>query len=362
MAREFERTGSETSGSVASDAFLRLHEVSRSFGKTAAVNSVSLAVRAGEVLSLVGPSGCGKSTLLRMIAGVEHADQGQIVIDGIEVDGARFVQPEERSVGFVFHDYALFPHLTVRENVLFGLKRLDRSSARTKADAVIERIGIMHLAERYPASLSGGEQQRVALARALAPDPKIVLMDEPFSNLDQGLRAQVRGETLALLKGLETTVVLVTHDPQEALSAADQVVLMKRGEVIQAGSPYDLYDRPASAYAAEFFAPSNKVPGVLRGDHVDTPLGAFSVLERTFETSSPIVYIRPHMITLSPDGGELVGKVERRVFSGDTEEVVLRIEGLHEPLRAVASKHLPLNTDTVGIHIERDKVLMFDPS
>ena len=341
------------------DIAVKLDNVSRSFGTTAAVRDVSIDIRKGEAVSLVGHSGCGKSTLLRIISGVETIDSGQVFLDGREVDGRHFVEPETRGVGFVFQDYALFPHLSVRDNILFGLKRHSQAQANANAEDVIRRIGIEHLMERFPHTLSGGEQQRVALARALAPRPGIVLMDEPFSNLDQGLRGQVRAETLSLLKSLDTTVIMVTHDPQEALSTGDRVVLMRSGEIVQAGSGYDLYDRPTSAYAADFFCLSNKVPGICKGGRIETAIGSFQLNHRTADDGKAIVHIRPQAISISLDRGDIPARVKQRVFHGETEHILLAVEGLETPLRAIALDRLPEGSDTVTISIAAERVLAF---
>ncbi len=341
------------------DIALQLINVGRSFGATPAVSGISIDVARGEVVSLVGHSGCGKSTLLRIIAGVETVDSGRVFLDGREVDGAHFVEPEMRGVGFVFQDYALFPHLSVRDNILFGLKRHPRADTLSNAEDVIRRVGIEHLLERFPHTLSGGEQQRVALARALAPRPGIVLMDEPFSNLDQGLRGQVRAETLSLLKSLDTTVIMVTHDPQEALSAGDRVVLMRAGEIVQAGSGYDLYDRPASAYAADFFCSSNKVPGICKGDHVETAIGRFPRYGGSGDEGPAMLHIRPQAISVSLDEGNIAACVRERIFHGETEQILLQVEGLETPLRAMALDRLPEGTEKVRISIAPERVLFF---
>ncbi len=341
------------------DIALQLINVGRSFGATAAVKGISIDIAKGDVISLVGHSGCGKSTLLRIIAGVETIDSGRVLLDGHEVDGGCFVEPEMRGVGFVFQDYALFPHLSVRDNILFGLKRHSRAEALTNAEDVIRRVGIEHLLERFPHTLSGGEQQRVALARALAPRPGIVLMDEPFSNLDQGLRGQVRTETLSLLKSLDTTVIMVTHDPQEALSAGDRLVLMRSGEIVQVGSGYDLYDRPVSAYAADFFCVSNKIPGICKGDRIETPVGNFLRNGGATEGGAATVHIRPQAISISPDRGEITAHVRERVFHGETEHILLAVDGLETPLRAVALDRLPEGSEVVRISIASERVLAF---
>lgn len=341
------------------DIAVQLINVGRSFGATAAVKGISIDIARGDVVSLVGHSGCGKSTLLRIISGVEIVDTGRVVLDGREVDGGHFVEPEMRGVGFVFQDYALFPHLSVRDNILFGLKRHAKADAIINAEDVIRRVGIEHLLDRFPHTLSGGEQQRVALARALAPRPSIVLMDEPFSNLDQGLRGQVRTETLSLLKSLNTTVIMVTHDPQEALSTGDRVVLMRSGEIVQSGSGYDLYDRPTNVYAADFFCVSNKVPGIAKGDWIETVIGSFMRNGKVTDGAAATVHIRPQAIRISADCGDITARVKDRIFHGDTEHVLLAVDGLETPLKAVAVNRLPEGTEVVKISISPERVLTF---
>lgn len=338
---------------------VRLENVSRAFGTTAAVNRISLDIAKGEIVSLVGHSGCGKSTLLRIISGVETVDSGRVFLDGREVDGKAFVEPELRGVGFVFQDYALFPHLSVRSNILFGLKRHPKAQAIASAEDVIRRVGIAHLADRFPHTLSGGEQQRVALARALAPRPAIILMDEPFSNLDQGLRDKVRTDTLSLLRSFDATVIMVTHDPQEALSVGDRVVLMRSGEIVQAGSPYDLHDRPENAYAAEFFCAFNKVPGKWREGRFETILGDFAAAPAIAQNDAATLYIRPSDIAVSLDRGDMPARIADRVFYGETEQLVLLVDGLEMPLKAMVSDRLPTGTEGVRISIRPERLVIF---
>ncbi|MGI2034470.1 ABC transporter ATP-binding protein [Rhizobium panacihumi] len=338
---------------------VRLENVSRAFGTTAAANGISLDIAKGEIVSLVGHSGCGKSTLLRIISGVETVDSGRVFLDGREVDGQTFVEPEARGVGFVFQDYALFPHLNVRDNILFGLKRWPKAEAATAAENIIHRIGIEHLADRFPHTLSGGEQQRVALARALAPQPAVILMDEPFSNLDQGLRDKVRTDTLSLLRSLSATAIMVTHDPQEALSVGDRVVLMRSGEIVQAGSPYDLHDRPDNAYAAEFFCAFNKVAGQWHDGKFKTVFGSFAVASGAQKAGAATLYIRPRDVIVSLSGGNIPARISERVFYGDTEQLVLSIDGLETPLRAIMSERLPEGTDVVNIAIRPERLRVF---
>jgi iron(III) transport system ATP-binding protein len=343
------------------ESALRLESVSRTFGVTAAVRNVSLDIRRGEIVSLVGHSGCGKSTLLRIISGVESTGSGRVFISGREVDGPNiFLEPEARSIGFVFQDYALFPHLTARENVLFGLKGRSKTDAAQIADEIIDRVGIDHLSNRYPHTLSGGEQQRVALARALAPRPSVVLMDEPFSNLDQGLRDKVRHDTLSLLKSLNTTVILVTHDPQEALSAGDRVVLMRSGEIVQSGSPYDVHDQPSNAYAAEFFCSFNKIPGIYEDGVIQTAIGSF---ERHLDLppENPVtVFVRPQNVEISLDGGDTPATVTERTFHGEIEQIVLSVAGSDVPLKVRTMTRIPDGVDTLRVSIRPDNFLVFD--
>jgi len=307
---------------------LSVHAVSRRFGKVAALDKVSLDIKQAEIVCLVGHSGCGKSTLLRVIAGIEDIDGGRVVLDGEQVCGdGVFVEPEHRSVGFMLQDYALFPHMTARQNIGFGLKKLSRGEAAARVDDIIERLGLAPLANRYPHMLSGGEQQRIALARTLAPRPSILLMDEPFSNLDRGLRDDIRAETLSLLRGLGTTAIVVTHDPEEALAIGDKVVLMHRGAVIEAGTGEAIYGAPHTAYAAGFFSQVNHIPAQRKGDWLETPLGRISAPA----LPGPVdVFVRPRALNMSADG--VPARILSRKLLGEIEEWNFELEGLARPL------------------------------
>lgn len=310
---------------------LAVRGVSRRFGGKQALDAVSLTLAAGEIICLVGQSGCGKSSLLRLIAGVDAPDAGSIVLNGMEIAGpGGFVEPEDRNIGFMFQDYALFPHLTVAENIGFGLRRLPKAEARRRAAEVMARIGVAGMAGRYPHTLSGGEQQRVALARALAPQPVLLLMDEPFSNLDRGLSDRVRAETLAILRDLGTAAIIVTHDPEEALAAGDRVALMQDGRVAQTGTGREIHDQPGSLYVAEFFRPCNRLAGVARGGAVTTPLGAFPTT--LADGQGAIVCIRQHALQIAAPGAGAAAQVTGGLFLGDVEELTLRVAGLDEPL------------------------------
>ncbi|MCD7059192.1 ABC transporter ATP-binding protein [Pelagibacterium xiamenense] len=336
---------------------LSIRSVTRRFGAVTALDNVSFDMAAGEVVCLVGQSGCGKSTLLRVIAGVEDIDAGSVWLDGDMVTGPDvFVEPEDRNVGFMFQDYALFPHLSARQNILFGLRPLGRKAAGERADEVLSRLKIDGLADRYPHMLSGGEQQRVALARALAPQPHVLLMDEPFSNLDRRLRDAVRQETSSVLRALGTTAIIVTHDPEEALSLGDKVVLMHKGKVIETGTGDAIYSYPQTAYAAEFFSRVNRIPARRSGDWLDSPLGRFPA---PCGSSGPVyLYVRPQAVKLNGSG--IAARVTSRVLLGEIEEVGLSVDGMSEPLVMRTSARSGLDVGhTVQVSIEPDDVLVF---
>jgi len=323
-------------------------------GKTA-VDAVSLDVAAGEILSLVGPSGSGKSTLLRTIAGIERPASGRILLEGREVAGPGvFVEPEARHVGMVFQDYALFPHLTVAANVAFGLGRRARGRAAA-VGALLDRVGLADRAAAYPHMLSGGERQRVALARALAPAPRVLLMDEPFSSLDARLRARVRHETLALLRDLGTTVIIVTHDPAEAVELGDRVALLRDGRLVQAGPPREVYARPATTFAARFFSDINELIGTCRGGIIETPAGQFAA--PGLPDGAPArVCLRPQDIKTCAIG--LPARVVSSTFLGDGERVVTELQcGARLTVQAPGHPGLAPG-DTVHLDIDRDHAVV----
>jgi iron(III) transport system ATP-binding protein len=273
--------------------------MSRRFGARAVIDDISLSVGAGEVLCLLGPSGCGKSTALRCIAGVDTPDAGEISLDGQVICGDRaFVPPEQRSVGLMFQDFALFPHLNVADNVAFGL----RGKGRERVTEMLERVRLSHLAQRYPHEISGGEQQRVALARALAPEPRVILMDEPFSGLDNRLRDGIRDETLEILKEARTAVLLVTHEPEEAMRMGDKIALMRDGRIVQQGAPYNIYNAPVDKAAAAFFSDINVIAGEVHGALTETPFGPFLAPGVPDGTAVEIV-IRPQHLKIDFDRG-----------------------------------------------------------
>ncbi len=311
---------------------VRLEGVEKRFGETRAVAGVDLDLREGELVAVLGPSGCGKTTLLRLIAGFETPDAGTIAVGGELVAGAgRSVPPERRRIGMVFQDYALFPHLRVEANVAFGLARRSAADRRALTRDTLALVGLEQKADRYPHELSGGEQQRVALARALAPQPEIVLLDEPFSSLDATLRAGLRRDVETILREAAATALLVTHDQEEALSLADRVAVMRDGRIQQEGTPEDLYDHPATRWVAEFLGDAEILPGDVTGDVVRCDLGTFPA--PGVAAGAADVIVRPESITVSPvpDGpvpaDGVRARVVHRTFFGHDHILHLELAG-----------------------------------
>ncbi len=313
---------------------VRLRGVERSYphptGPTRAVAGADLAIGRGRVLALLGPSGCGKTTLLRVVAGFERPDAGTVEIAGSVVAGPGvWLAPERRRVGMVFQDYALFPHLTVAENVGFGLPRRERRSSRV--GDVLELVGLAEFARRSPHQLSGGQQQRVALARALAPKPDLVLLDEPFSNLDAALRSQVRTDVQRILRAAGATAIIVTHDQEEALSVADEVAVMRDGRIAAQAAPEVLYHAPDDRQVASFVGEAEWLQGRSDGSVVATELGELR-LARAAAAGEVDVLVRPEDLVLCPDeDGDAT--VVGRQFYGHDQVLFLRL-GSGRELRA----------------------------
>jgi iron(III) transport system ATP-binding protein len=286
-----------------------------------AVDDVSLTLAPGQILALLGPSGCGKTTFLRLIAGFERPDSGTIELGGRTLAGqGRWLAPEKRRVGLVFQEYALFNHLSVEANVRFGLPRGTR---RSRVDELLEVVGLSGLGRRMPHQLSGGQQQRVALARTLAAEPELVLLDEPFSNLDPGLREQVREEVWQILDSQGATAIIVTHDQEEALSLQGEVAVMMHGRLLQQGPAREIYERPASREVALFVGDANLLPGVADGEHVDTELGPVPI-GGAFRGETEVM-VRPEHIEFT-DGDGIAGTIVRREYFGHDQLVTLRLE------------------------------------
>lgn len=349
---------------------LEITSITRRFGGRPVVDDVSLTVMPGQVSCLLGPSGCGKSTTLRIIAGVERLDEGEIRMDGELIAGAgHMVPPEERHTGLMFQDFALFPHLSVGDNVAFGLTGT-RTEKRLRVRELLEKVGLIRYLDAYPHELSGGEQQRVALARAVAPKPKIMLMDEPFSGLDNRLRDDIRDETLAVLKDEGTAVLLVTHEPEEAMRMADEILLMRRGKIVQRGAPYNIYNAPVDREAAGFFSDINVIEGTVQGALTDTAFGQF--LAPGYPDGSEVeIVIRPQHLKIdfdrggqgpapSPDHGVWArATVKRARFVGNESIVGFTLDDGSRLKATVPNVFLPKEGTVLWIAVRRDRCFVF---
>lgn len=353
--------------SIASDIAVR--DVCMRFGDIEVLSDITLNIKPGEVLSLLGPSGSGKTTLLRILAGLEVPCGGSVSIDErIMSDEVVFIAPEKRGIGLVFQDYALFPHLTILGNVKFGLNALPGKEADEQARRVLSRVGLLRYENSYPHQLSGGEQQRVALARALAPRPGILLMDEPFSGLDARMRDTIREQTIELLRDTRSTVVIVTHDPEEALRVSDSIALMKNGKIVQSGNCHDLYYSPKSRFAAEFFTELNTFHGAVENGKVDTPFGKIDAGALN-EKQKAVVCIRLSEIDIAttPDRRDnsgnsksILGQVVKRQFMGIIELLEIYVQGLDKPILArIKAGNLPQNVNMVSVSTRLDEIMVF---
>lgn len=331
---------------------LSLENVSKQYPGTSApaLSGLTMAVQEGEILSVTGESGSGKTTLLRLIAGLEVPDSGRIIISGREVCGPDRtpVVPEQRGVGMVFQSYALFPHLTIRDNVLYGLRSPQaRKDRETILASVLGLTGLCGFEKRYPHEVSGGQQQRVALARALAPQPRIILLDEPFSNLDVTLRHQLREDVGRILRAARTTALLVTHDTRDALAISDRIAVMKNGQLQQLGTPREIYCAPANEMTAILFGRMNFLPAGALGH----------------TASEGPVWIRPEHLELVPDAGlsnaGISGTVVRTHFYGDRQEIVIACSGAHGSTHEIAVLGDPLGNFKPGSRVHlREKIAL----
>jgi iron(III) transport system ATP-binding protein len=317
---------STTGGTV-----LELDGIAKRYGSEDVIGDLSLSVHEGEILTLLGPSGCGKTTTLRLIAGLEKPNAGRVRLQDETVAGdGRFVPPEERNVGVVFQEFALFPHLTARENVAFGLQDWDEAEREARVDDLLELVDLAAHGEDYPNELSGGQQQRIALARSLAPRPEMLLLDEPFSNLDVDLRVEMREEVRRIIKETGVTAISVTHDQEEALSISDRVAVMNDGDIEQVDTPQQVFQQPESRFVAGFLGHASFLPGEVHGDHVDTPLGRVlrddvHGLAHQYDGSIVDLLVRPDDVTAFPaDGEEADGRVVYRRYLGPT--VLYRVD------------------------------------
>ncbi len=356
------RWGQRGTAGASIPAQLTFESIVQAYNTTRALNGVSLTIEPGELVCLLGHSGCGKTTLLRIAAGIEMPTSGRVLMDGLEVSGPRaFVEPERRGIGLMFQDYALFPHMTILQNIKFGLKDLSASEADIAARRALSRVGLEHYADEYPHTLSGGEQQRVALARSIAPRPGVLLMDEPFSNLDRRMRDAIRDETVAILRETGATTIVVTHDPEEAMRIADRIVLMRSGTIIQQGEAEAIYRNPANLFAARFFCDFNEIEGVVRNGQVTCPVGVFPAPH--LADGPAIVCVRPQGLKLKPPGFCLPGRVVSRRFLGEVDLIHIDIQGVDRPLQARVHDPIGVNEgQDVGIEVDPKDVLVFAAS
>lgn len=314
---------------------IRCRDLSKSFGEVPAVEGVNLSLHEGHFLALLGPSGCGKTTTLRLIAGFEPLDRGEIEIKGQPVNGPDLhVPPEQRNVSMVFQEYALFPHLSVADNVAFGIPKGVDKQQRVHETLVL--VGLADIKSRMPYELSGGQQQRVALARALAPEPALVLLDEPFSNLDASMRSQVRAEVRQILRLAKATVIFVTHDQEEALSLADEVAVMIEGRIVQTDTPARLYRRPLSKSVAMFLGNANFLPGQAGDGQVNCALGRLPTLG--IHTGPVEVMLRPEDLLLKLDPAGSAEIVDQEYFGHDQLIKVRLDSGLQLQSRLLGSE------------------------
>jgi iron(III) transport system ATP-binding protein len=344
--------------------------LTRFLGGRRVVDDIDLAVAPGQVTCLLGPSGCGKSTTLRIIAGVDRQDAGVVRLEGrIVSDGDRHDPPEARGIGLMFQDFALFPHLDVARNVAFGL-RGDRRTQAARVGELLERMNLTGYERKHPHELSGGEQQRVALARALAPRPRIMLMDEPFSGLDNRLRDAVRDATLEVLREEGTAVLLVTHEPDEAMRMADEIALLRGGRVMQRAAPYNIYNTPCDRAAAAFFSDVNTLHAVVRGALCDTPFGQFLAPGYPDGTEVDIVF-RPQHVRLdfdregrgpaptSAEGTPARGIVRRARFMGKESLVEFTMTDGSVVTATVPAVFLPRAGTPLWLSIRRERCFVF---
>ena len=350
---------------------LEIRNLMRRYDGRAVVNDVSLSIMPGQVTCLLGPSGCGKSTTLRMIAGVEMQDSGEIYVDGNLICDTVFrIPPERREIGLMFQDFALFPHLSVAGNVGFGLSG-SKAEKRERVSELLAKVDLLRFIDGFPHQLSGGEQQRVALARALAPRPRVMLMDEPFSGLDNRLRDGIRDETLSLLKSEDTAVLLVTHEPEEAMRMADEIALMRDGKIVQQGAPYNVYTRPVDRESVAFFSDTNILRSVVNGALAQTVFGQFLAPGVPDGTNVDIVF-RPQHLRIDFDragkgpsptptqGVAARATVTRARFMGHESLVEFKLDHDGSILKAtVPNVFLPAQGTVMWLTIRRDKCFVF---
>ena len=353
---------------------LELNQISKSYLSKKVLDRISIKLFRGKITCLLGPSGCGKSTTLKIISGIERQDEGKVFLDNYLVSEAKNENssPEGRRIGFVFQDFALFPHLTVFENVAYGLKgRGYENILKNRVKELLQKVNLEDFAFKYPHMLSGGEQQRIALIRAIAPKPKVMLMDEPFSGLDDRLRDEIRDYTLNLLREEKVAVLLVTHDPNEAMKMADNIALMRSGKVVQQGAPYNIYNSPIDIDVAKFFSDLNIIEGIVNNSQVDTPFGPFFT-PGLIDGTTVSIAIRPQHLKLdfdrngkgpepsTSDGIAAKGYVINARFVGKESIVELEIKNYMLRFRVtIPGVFLPPSGVALWLSMRRDRCFVF---
>jgi iron(III) transport system ATP-binding protein len=375
------RWGQRNTSGVSIASSIRFAGVSHNYAGRPTLSAVDLEVMPGEVMCLLGPSGSGKTTLLRLAAGLAEPSAGYIWINDQEVSRrGRIIAPEKRGVGLVFQDFALFPHLSIRKNVEFGLTQLSQHERHTLAQRLLERVGLGEYGDFYPNNLSGGEQQRVALARALAPRPGILLMDEPFSGLDSRLREEVRDESLGLLRDTRSTVLVVTHDPEEAMKIGDRIALMRDGQIVQVGTGAQLYDQPNSLFSARFFSELNVFEGKIGpkgpAGGVDSIFGNVAIpagQNQVGKSGKVVICVRPSDFNVRKAGTTqnrrhndgsgttpLPALIRTRKIVGDSELLEVSIETTDRPVHVrIARNELSKEVKQITIMPDAKRLMVF---
>jgi len=344
---------------------LSVKQLHISFATTTIIKNLDMDLKKGEIGCLLGASGCGKTTLLRVIAGFEKAQQGSVLLNGNLLSAAQhFVEPEKRGIGMVFQDFALFPHLNIEKNIAFGLDKLSSSEKQQRVTEMLELVGLSDLSQRYPHQLSGGQQQRIALARALAPQPQLLLLDEPFSSLDIELREQLAIDLREIIKKQHITALMVTHDQQEAFAVADRVGLMHQGEIVQWSSAYDLYHKPVNDYVAGFIGKGTIIPGIMKkNNRIETALGVISSSGEnipTYCTSEGCrvnLLIRPDDV-IHDDASDTCLEIIGKVFRGSEFFYTLKVDEQHQLLCSAPSHHNHALNSFIGVRLDVEHLIV----
>jgi ABC-type Fe3+/spermidine/putrescine transport system ATPase subunit len=342
---------------------LRITNIFKAFADKQVLAGITFDIHSGEIVALLGPSGCGKSTLLSIIAGIENQDDGKIYWMGAAID---HVPPHRRGFGLMFQDNVLFPHLNVFENVAFGLKMsgMEKDRILVKVSDTLKLVGLKGLENRDVNSLSGGEQQRVALARALAPQPGLLMLDEPLGSIDRSLRERLMSELRRILRQMQQTAIYVTHDQEEAFAISDRIVLMRQGKVEQIGKPEEVYRRPATLFTARFLGLTNLIPGIARAENnqhfVDTSLGSFPISKPLLGTVT--VLIRPESALLNGHIGVLLqGKLVEKTFRGNLCRVKISINGTLLEFNFLSNSDLPNEGEDIQLSLNpQDPIIVFE--